>query len=527
MHLFRKTLFIPALLALSASSPGLAGPGHDHSDPGHHDHSDHGTHDDHDDHDDHEEGPEPVVVTQFTDQSELFMEHPPLVRGEPAELIVHLTRLEDFSPITQGALEVRLIPARGQPYSLTLDQPARAGIFLPEIVPPFIGNATMELVLRSPQMNVVHRMENVRIYASAEEVPHADHAAASAEAITFLKEQQWRIDFATVAAETGRVAPAIRAYGSLRLPSAGKAILPAPADGIIGFAHDAGDLEIGQAFTRGAPLFRITPDTSWRAGLANLHEEYELAKLELDRMQQLYQEEAVAERRVGEATIKLRTLAQALERMGVDLSGRGWENFQAVARAPIDGVLAEIQVIPGQRVSAGQPLAVLENESRMVLEATVPVTHLDNFRRATDAVFHPAHGNKTYRVSEMDGAAVSASPLPSDQPGFARFLFQFKNEDGLFVPGTKVSVHLLGEDSQAGVVIPVHALNEEQGQPLVYVQTAGETVEKRYPRLGVSDGRHVLVLTAIQPGERVVTAGASAIRLSSLSTTEMGHGHAH
>lgn len=376
-------------------------------------------------------------------------------------------------------------------------------------------------------MNAVHRIENVSIYTSAEEVPHAHHEEASAEAIPFLKEQQWRIDFATVAAETGRVAPSVRAYGSLRLPSSGKAVLPAPADGIISFARDAGALEIGQDFSKGAPLFRITPDASWSAGLTNLREEYELAKLELDRMQKLYKEEAVAERRVEEATIKLRTLAQALERMGVDLSGSGWENIQAMARAPIDGVLAEIQVLPGQRITAGHPLAVLEDKSSMVLEVMVPVTRIENFRRATDAIFHLAHGERTYRISEMGGSAVSLSPLPSDQPGFARFLFQFKNENRAFLPGTKVSVHLLGENSQTGVVIPVDALNEEQGQPLVYVHTEGETIEKRFPRLGASDGRHVIALSGIEADERVVTKGATAIRLSSLSTTEMGHGHAH
>ncbi|MFU8847485.1 MAG: efflux RND transporter periplasmic adaptor subunit [Opitutales bacterium] len=564
MHPLRKTLYTSAVLAALTIAYVFAGPGHDHDGHGHdhsaakpktvgghshphendddhghphdghsHPHDDHGDHDPHDDHGahgdhgDHGDEPEPVVVTQYTANSELFLEHPPLLRGEAARLIVHLTRLSDFSPITEGSLEVRLVPASGQPYTLIAERPARAGIFLPEIVPPFTGTATMELILRSTQMNTVHRIENVQVYATAEDVPHAHHEEASDDVITFLKEQQWRIDFATVPAEKGRVAPSVRAYGSLRLPASGRAILPAPADGIIHFATDTTALEIGQHFAQGAALFRITPDASWRAGLTNLREEYELAKLELDRMEKLYREEAVAGRRVEEATIKLRTLEQALERIGVDLSGSGWDDFQAAARAPIGGVLAEIQVLPGQRVSAGQALAVLENPSNMLLEAVVPVTRIENFRRASDAIFHLAHGETSYRVSELEGAAVSSVPLPAEQPGFARFLFTFKNKDSHLLSGTKVSVHLLGEASQPGVVIPVQALNEEQGQPLVYVHTEGETVEKRFPRLGASDGRQVLVLHGIQPGERVVTKGATAIRLSSLSTTEMGHGHAH
>ncbi|HKK18440.1 MAG TPA: hypothetical protein VJ952_07135, partial [Opitutales bacterium] len=98
MHTFQKQLFRSVLLALSLTAYTYAGPGHDHG----HAHDDHAAgheeqatdHEDHA-HDDHDDGPEPVVVTQYTEQSELFMEHPPLLRGESATLIIHLTRLSD------------------------------------------------------------------------------------------------------------------------------------------------------------------------------------------------------------------------------------------------------------------------------------------------------------------------------------------------------------------------------------------------------------------------------------------------
>lgn len=356
---------------------------------------------------------------------------------------------------------------------------------------------------------------------------HTQHEEGSSESITFLKEQQRRIDFATVPAKRGSVSPSVRAYGSLRLPTSGKVVLPAPADGVVSFANDATALEIGQKFSKDSPIFRIIPDANWNTGLINLLEQYELAKLELDRMQKLFQEEAVAQRRLEEAKIKLRTLAQALEKTGIELKNTDWENIQAIVRSPINGVITEIQVVSGQRVTAGQPLALLEDKSNLILDALVPITRIDNLPLATDAIFQLAGSQQTYRISELNGSAISHSPLSSEQPSFARFLFQFKNPDRAFLPGTKVSVHLLGEKSDPGVVIPVEALNEEQGQPLVYVHTEGETIEKRFPRIGASDGRNLLVLTGIEPGERVVTRGATAIRLSSLSTTEMGHGHAH
>ena len=114
MNLFFKILTYNAFFVLIAVSNAFAGAGRDHDEHGH---------------DGHSEGPEPVVVTQYTHNSELFMAHPPLVQGEPTRLIIHLTRLSDFTPITKGSLEVRLVPAAGKPYTLTTERPARTGFF--------------------------------------------------------------------------------------------------------------------------------------------------------------------------------------------------------------------------------------------------------------------------------------------------------------------------------------------------------------------------------------------------------------
>lgn len=550
---FKKSVFIFAFSMIAVFSLGGCGDhDHDHGDGGHshddhgHDHGaeEHGSHDDHDDHGDqdhaghddhsdhddhgdHDDEAEPVVVTQYTENSELFMEHPPLVRGEAARLIVHLTRLSDFTPITEGSLEVRLIPYSGQPYSVIDHAPARDGIFLPEITPPISETVAMELILRSPQMNATHRIEMVPVYASADDVPHAHHGEESANAISFLKEQQWRIDFATVPAISDLLHPAIPAFGTLRLPPSGKAIVPAPADGLVSLGDSLATIEVGQDVAEKAVLFSIQPDAGWSEGLANLREEYLLARLERERVQALFEQEAVAQKRVEEATIKLRTLADALQRLGVDLQSIDDTEFRALAVAPMSGHLAEIFVDPGQRVASGDPLALVEDASRLVLEATVPVTRLESFPRASDAIFHLDNGSRSFRISELGGTVVSSKAHPADKPGFARFLFQFNNPDELLIPGSKVSVHVLGESSQEAVIIPVEAVNEEQGQPLVYVHTEGETIEKRYPRLGATDGRHYAVVSGIAEGERVVTRGATHIRLSSMSTTEMGHGHAH
>jgi len=49
-------------------------------------------------------------VTNWTDKTELFMEHPPLVAGETVRFAVHLTRMSDFSALNAGRPHIELTP---------------------------------------------------------------------------------------------------------------------------------------------------------------------------------------------------------------------------------------------------------------------------------------------------------------------------------------------------------------------------------------------------------------------------------
>ena len=81
--------------------------------------------------------------------------------------------------------------------------------------------------------------------------------------------------------------------------------------------------------------------------------------------------------------------------------------------------------------------------------------------------------------------------------------------------------------SQPALVVPVTALLEEQGVFYVYVQTEGESFQKREVKIGAADGLRVQILSGIAEGERVVTKGAYQIKLSTASGTLPAHGHEH
>src|SRR5215210_4502648 len=91
-------------------------------------------------------------VTDWTDKTELFMEHPPLVAGKTALFAVHLTTMADFKPVTAGQAKVEFTPSGGgAPTSLVGAKPSRPGAFRVEGAAPPAGRYRWALVLEAPR----------------------------------------------------------------------------------------------------------------------------------------------------------------------------------------------------------------------------------------------------------------------------------------------------------------------------------------------------------------------------------------
>ncbi|MCG8525596.1 MAG: efflux RND transporter periplasmic adaptor subunit [Opitutales bacterium] len=501
---------------------------HDHSDSSH---DSHNHRDDHADHGngghDHDNGEASVtVVTQYMDASELFMEHPSLVKGRSARLIVHLTRLSDFTPITKGRLEVKLISPFGEKYTVTSNAPARDGIFLPEIVPPFNGDSLMELKLVSEQLEVTHVIPNVVIYADEHDVPPAEEEKENPNMISFLKEQQWKIDYATVAAEDRKVSKSISASGEIVIPSDGRFVVSAPFAGIVEMIEEV-DLNRGDYLTDGQVLFTIRPNSSSSDGLVKLQKDYLLARVEFQKVKKLHESNAASLERLEIARIELETLVRSIENLGLKPEELMSSLSGIKVISPTSGVLEEIFFAQGQQVEEGQRLASMHNDSFVLLRVKVPTSRLMQVGEVDDAIFQPLGSSDIFKISDLSGVRTSGAIIKDSHTGFSVLSFLIPNDEHQFFEGIKGPVELLTKVEKPSIAVPVSAVREEDGFPVIYVQVDGETVERRIPKLGNSDGQWIEVINGIEVGERVVTEGATFIRLSTMSSDEMGHGHAH
>src|SRR5215208_6711576 len=71
-----------------------------------------------------EAGAEPAggAITLWTDSTELFMEHPALIVGQPDKFAVHLTDLTDFAPLRSGRITLTFRPRDGGPPVVTVQE---------------------------------------------------------------------------------------------------------------------------------------------------------------------------------------------------------------------------------------------------------------------------------------------------------------------------------------------------------------------------------------------------------------------
>jgi RND family efflux transporter MFP subunit len=193
-----------------------------------------------------------------------------------------------------------------------------------------------------------------------------------------------------------------------------------------------------------------------------------------------------------------------------------------VIRAPIAGVIVARQAAPGMNVAAGTPLFQLVNPARVHVVGRIPEGRLTRARAATAALIEFAP-HDTVRA----GRLVSVGRVIDPQSRTLPITFAVDAAATRTLVGQSVFLQLLLDAAPAAPVAPAPAIVDEAGRPVVFVQTAGESFERRPVTIGAREGDWVQLTSGVAAGERIVTRGAYLVRLASLSTAVPAHGHVH
>lgn len=490
------------------------------------------------------EGPEAISVTHFTDRTELFVEFPPLVRGQDSAFAVHLTRLTDFKPVAEGRVTIVLSGAGAPEERWTADHAQVPGIFRPVARPASAGERSLTIIVEAGGGPDPHELGAVTVHATAADAARAAAAEAppATPRITYLKEQQWRTEFATELVSERTLRASVAANGVLRARPEGEARITAPAAGRLVTAG-ATFPRIGMQVRKNDVLTVLAPRLGADADLATLELARDRARIELEhaqhereRLERLLEEHAVPERRVAEARAAEATARAELDAAGRRLAHYHGESSAAGAgsagrmpvRSPIAGVVVAAHVSPGTFVEEGYEMFHVVDLARLWLEVQIPEVDIARVRAANAAWFEVEGFDHAFEVSAATGGRVVALGGALDPASrTAPLVFELDNPERVLRVGMFARARVLTGESVSSAAIPRSAVVEEGGQDVAYVEVEGEAFERRVLRLGLRDGDFVQVLEGLRPGERVVTKGAYYIRLAASSGAVPAHGHVH
>lgn len=484
--------------------------------------------------------PEPWSVTTWGERYEIFPETAPLAAGSASSAHIHVTVLSDFSPLRQGSVTIVLRgPAGEQSFAGTFNRdgivdvtiaPAREGVY--DLFFRIDSAAGREEI---PGGKV--KVGNKDAPGGLAEEPPPPHGAVVSEDATetsFLKEQQWKTEFATTWVREGIVRRSLRGPARVQPAGGGEVVLTAPVDAVVTsqpWPH------IGLAVARGGAVFRLMPSVDSARSLAELsgdvgalQAEAAAARARATRLEGLLKVEAVSRAEVERAQAAAQAVESRLRAARQDLgsataarTGRGG-GAPLVVRAPWSGVVASVEVSPGQAVSAGTALGRLVKSGPLWLQVAL---------RPEDAA---GLGGSIEEVNIRAGTAphatlrnvrfISRAPEIDRQTGAQNVILEAADAGPSLPVGSVTEVEIVMPGGEPGIVIPSSSLVDDGGTSVVYVQLSGEAFARREVRVIGRSGDEVTV-EGLRAGERLVVRGGAAIRRASLLSTGAPEGHVH
>ncbi len=509
----------------------------------------------------HAEDEPSIAVTFWSEELELFMEYPVLEVGKQVRFAVHLTKLADFRPISEGPVLFRFAKDGTQPKMVTVGAPEVPGIFGPTLTFEEAGDYTLHLDILSDEIETSLEYGPIAVSESAEQM-EPEQVQASAENITYLKDQQWKLPFASATVREREIYEIVRIPATIRAkPGSESVVTPVvggryePPEGgipILGAKIVKGDLLgylellpadrsslLDRQLAAGMTITRLSEDVAKaEAEVAIERARLGLAEQEVARVTSLVEAEALPEKRLLEAQSALEIRRASLEAAQQALAtyGKAISRYDSTGQtldaiegrlplpAPISGQLVGNQVVPGQYVDDRHEIFHIVDLKRVwaqgqVFEEDLP--RLENLRGGTLVL----PGLAEVRIDQSALVFVGSSVNPANRT--LPIYFEVENRSNRIKLGSLGRLDLQAGSPVEVLAIPKSALLVEEDRSVAYVQVAGETFERRLLRTGLQDQGWIQIVGGLEKGERVVILGAYNVALAARSTEVPDHGHVH
>jgi HlyD family secretion protein len=266
----------------------------------------------------------------------------------------------------------------------------------------------------------------------------------------------------------------------------------------IAWADDVGMTPQGQALQNATIAYQnalanynlsVNPSDSTVAPLKNSLAQ---AELQLALKQQPYRQ---VEFEAARAVI---TQAEAaLEQANIQLD-------EVVIKAPFDGVIADLKISQGSRVSQQTVVAQLLSQE-MEVSLNVPESMISQVKEGQSAALQLT----AYPDQDFPGEVTSIAPTAAKDTRTFEVKVTPTDGDRLLRSGMYANVSILVQENKNALVAPQSAVTIKNDQSIVYVVRSDNTVEQRSVTTGLTDQDQIEILSGLQAGDSVVIAGQS------------------
>lgn len=293
-------------------------------------------------------------------------------------------------------------------------------------------------------------------------------------------------------------------------------------------ADSRGQLVQAQSAYRTTTTATMPEDlTKAQADVQSANQSADAARRLYENRQQLLREGAIAQKLVDDAKVALvqaqslqetaQRHLQSLQSVGrveqvrgaqaqVDSAQARLQSAQAQlsyseVRSPINGVVADRPIYPGEMAASGAALLSIVDISQVVARANVPVAQVSYMK-----VGQPATLSAT--DVELTGKVTVVSPAVDPNTTTVEVWIQAPNPGERLKPGMTVRVAVHTQTIKDAVLVPPAALlsSDEGGQKVMVVGKDSKAYE-RAVEVGVRDNDQVQITKGVNPGDQVVTVG--------------------
>jgi multidrug efflux pump subunit AcrA (membrane-fusion protein) len=185
-------------------------------------------------------------------------------------------------------------------------------------------------------------------------------------------------------------------------------------------------------------------------------------------------------------------------------------------RSPINGVIADRPLYPGEMAAAGTPLLTVMDVSQVIARAHIPQQEAALLKLGDKATITAPGENRP-----VGGKVTVISPALDPNSTTVEVWVQAKNPGEHLKPGTSVQLSMIVQTIHDALVIPAASLlTAEDGKTTVMAAGSDGRAHQKEVKVGIRQGDQVQIVEGVQAGDRVVASGAYGLPDNTKITVE-------